>query len=64
VKSRVAGSFVSSGTGKVSDRIAAYGHGRICMAPGCSTLLSNYNPGVCCSVHDAFCPAPFRQRRT
>ena len=64
MKSRIAGSFVSSGTGKASDRIAAYGQGRICMAPGCSTLLSNYNPGVCCSVHAAFCPSPFRQSRT
>jgi hypothetical protein len=53
VKSRVAGAFLSSGVGRISDRIPAYGSGRICEASGCGTLLSTYNPGNYCSVHDA-----------
>jgi hypothetical protein len=64
MKSRVVGSYLSPVTGKISDRIAAYGRGRVCAAPGCSTLLSDYNPGPCCSLHDAFCPSPTCKRRT
>ncbi len=52
VKSRVAGAFQLPGTGKIGDRIPAYGRGRICEAWGCHTVLSTYNPAPYCSVHD------------
>ena len=52
VKSRVAGAFRFPSAGKISDRIPAYGRGRICEASGCDTLLSTYNPAVYCSLHD------------
>jgi hypothetical protein len=52
VKSRVAGAFLSSGVGRISDRVPAYGSGRVCAAAGCRTLLSTYNPGHLCSLHD------------
>jgi hypothetical protein len=52
VKSRIAGSFILPGTGKVSDRIAAYEHGRVCEAQGCTTILSKYNSSHFCAVHD------------
>jgi len=52
VKSRVAGGFILPATGKISDRIKAYGRGRICEAWGCTTILSTYNPAHFCSVHD------------
>jgi hypothetical protein len=52
VKSRVAGAFQLPSTGKTSDRILAYGRGRICEARGCDTVLSAYNPAPFCSVHD------------
>jgi hypothetical protein len=29
----------------------SFGLGRHCDAPGCSTVLSRYNPGTRCSVH-------------
>jgi hypothetical protein len=52
VKSRVAGAFVLPSTGKISDRIPAYGRGRVCEVWGCNTILSTYNPAHFCSVHD------------
>lgn len=52
MKSRVAGGFILPATGKVSDRIKAYGRGRICEAGGCTTILSTYNPAQFCSTHD------------
>ena len=52
MKSRVTGAFQLPSTGKLSDRIPAYGHGRVCAAPGCDTVLSTYNPSPYCSVHD------------
>jgi hypothetical protein len=52
VKSRVIGAFVSPCAGRISQRIPAYGRGRVCEAPRCDTVLSNYNPAVYCSVHD------------
>jgi hypothetical protein len=39
-------------SGKISDRVPAYGPGRICAAPGCGTRLSIYNDSVHCSLHD------------
>jgi len=53
VKSRVIGAFVQTGTGRPGQRIPAYGGGRICGAPHCDTVLSQYNPAPYCSVHDA-----------
>jgi len=44
---------VVSSAGKISDRISAYGHGRVCEASGCDTVLSTYNPAHYCSLHDA-----------
>ena len=32
-------------------RSRSYQRGRVCRAPGCSTVLSVYNPGTVCSVH-------------
>jgi hypothetical protein len=52
-KVRTAGTFLSPRTGKISDRIPAYGRGRVCEAPGCGTLLSTYNPAHYCSLHAA-----------
>ncbi|HET6475777.1 MAG TPA: hypothetical protein VFH93_06865 [Thermoleophilia bacterium] len=52
MKSRVIGSFVSSSAGRPSQRIPAYGRGRICDAPHCDTVLSTYNPALYCSLHD------------
>jgi len=52
VKSRIAGAFLLPSTGKTSDRVPAYGRGRICEACGCDTVLSTYNPAPYCSVHD------------
>lgn len=51
MKVRIAGGFLSEGTGKVSDRLQTYGRGRVCEAPGCGALLSTYNPARYCSVH-------------
>jgi hypothetical protein len=62
MKSRVAGRFSTSSSGKVSDRISAYGSGRICLAPGCGTRLSTYNPGLWCSLHDTLAPILPRRR--
>jgi hypothetical protein len=51
MKSRIVGAFVPTGTGRPSQRIPAYGTGRICGAPHCNTVLSTYNPAQYCSVH-------------
>ena len=53
MKSALMGRFLAPSTGKISDRIRAYGHGRICQEPGCDTLLSTYNPALYCSLHEA-----------
>ena len=53
MKSRVTGSYLIPSTGRPSDRIPAYGSGRVCEAPGCGTVLSNYNPAPYCSLHVA-----------
>jgi hypothetical protein len=33
------------------DRITDFGHGRVCAADDCSTVLSKYNPSAYCVVH-------------
>ena len=52
MKSRVIGAFLLTGAGTPSQRIPAYGSGRICGAPRCGTVLSTYNPSLYCSLHD------------
>jgi hypothetical protein len=64
MKSRATGRFLASGTGRSSDRIPAFGRGRVCETPGCDTLLSNYNPSLCCSLHEAACSTSASRRRT
>jgi hypothetical protein len=51
VKSRVIGAFTSPATGRPSQRVPAFGRGRICAMPGCNTVLSTYNPELSCSLH-------------
>lgn len=58
MKSRALGRYLSLGTGKASERIAAYGRGRICETPGCVTVLSTYNPERYCSLHMAGAARP------
>lgn len=53
MKVRIAGGFRSSGTGRSSEKIPTYGHGRVCETTGCDTVLSSYNPAHHCSVHVA-----------
>jgi len=52
LKSRVVGSFLQTGAGRPSQKIPAFGVGRVCGAPHCSTVLSTYNPSLFCSLHD------------
>jgi hypothetical protein len=52
VKSRVAGSFILPGTSRPSDKIRAYGRGRVCEVWGCNTILSTYNPSHFCAAHE------------
>ena len=52
VKSRVIGSYLQTGVGRPSQQIQAFGGGRVCGAPRCSTILSTYNPSLFCSLHD------------
>jgi hypothetical protein len=52
VKSRVIGSYQQTGAGRPGQQIPAFGSGRVCEAPGCSTVLSTYNPALYCSLHD------------
>jgi hypothetical protein len=53
VKARIVGGFLSPKSGKMGDRIQAYGHGRVCEAVSCGTVLSTYNPGHFCALHAA-----------
>jgi hypothetical protein len=32
--------------------IRTFGHGRVCSAEGCATVLSRYNPSDLCAVHE------------
>ena len=52
MKSRVIGSFLQTGVGRSSQQIPAFGTGRVCGEPRCSTILSTYNPSLFCSLHD------------
>jgi hypothetical protein len=45
------GSLEPLAPGRRSDRVRNYGEGRLCSEPGCSTVLSIYNPSSRCAVH-------------
>ncbi len=32
--------------------VRSFGHGRVCSAEGCTTVLSRYNPSEVCAVHE------------
>ena len=32
--------------------VRTFGHGRVCSANGCTTVLSRYNPSDLCAVHE------------
>jgi hypothetical protein len=49
---RVTSNLRPRGVGRNSDRVAAYGHGRLCAEPDCTTVLSIYNPSPYCAVHE------------
>jgi hypothetical protein len=33
-------------------RVRSFGGGRVCVAGGCGTILSSYNPSSWCAIHD------------
>ena len=41
--------------------VRSFGGGRVCVAGGCATILSSYNPSSWCAIHDRLSPA--RKRR-
>jgi hypothetical protein len=50
---------VSDATGSLGTRrrgalspVRTFGHGRVCSAEGCTTVLSLYNPSDFCAVHE------------
>ena len=45
------GTWENPSSGRRRDRVRAYGRGRICDEPGCTTLLSIYNPSTRCALH-------------
>ena len=45
------GSWAPPASGRRSDRVRSYSEGRVCAEPGCSTLLSVYNPSSRCAIH-------------
>ena len=45
------GSLEPLAPGRRSDRVRKYREGRVCTEPGCSTVLSIYNPSSRCAVH-------------
>jgi hypothetical protein len=52
MKTHAAGAFQLPSIGKTSDRVPAYGRGRVCEVWDCNTILSTYNPSPYCSLHD------------
>jgi hypothetical protein len=45
------GSLEPLAPGRRSDRVRNYREGRVCTEPGCTTVLSIYNPSSRCAVH-------------
>ena len=37
-------------------QVKSFGRGRVCVAGGCATILSAYNPSSWCAVHDRLSP--------
>ena len=46
---------------RTTHEVRSFDGGRICVAGGCGTILSSYNPSSCCAIHDRLSPA--RKRR-
>ncbi len=47
----VNGTWETPASGRRGDRVKAYRMGRVCAEPGCTTILSIYNPSPRCAVH-------------
>ena len=45
------GSWAPTVSGRKSDRVRTYSEGRVCAEPGCTTVLSVYNPSPRCALH-------------
>jgi hypothetical protein len=45
------GSLERLAPGRRGDRVRIYREGRVCVEPGCATVLSIYNPSSRCAVH-------------
>ena len=45
-----------SGPG-TTHQVRSFGGGRVCVAGGCGTILSSYNPSSWCAIHDRLSPA-------
>ena len=43
--------------------VRSFGGGRVCVAGGCATILSAYNPSSWCAVHDRLSPQARKGRR-
>ena len=45
-------------------QVRSFGVGRVCVAAGCPTILSAYNPSSWCAVHDRLSPQARKGRGT
>ena len=45
------GNWQPPASGRKSDRVRTYRFGRVCSEPGCTTVLSRYNPSSRCALH-------------
>jgi hypothetical protein len=52
-----------SGPG-TTHQVRSFGGGRVCVAAGCPTILSAYNPSSWCAVHDRLRPRARNGRGT
>ena len=52
-----------SGPG-ATHQVKSFGRGRVCVAAGCPTILSAYNPSSWCAVHDRLSPQARNGRGT
>ncbi len=48
--------------GRTTHQVRSFGAGRICVAGGCDTVLSSYNPSSWCAIHDRLRPERKRRR--
>jgi hypothetical protein len=51
-----------SGPG-TTHQVRSFGGGRVCVAGGCGTVLSSYNPSSWCAIHDRL-SLPLKRRGT